>query len=261
MSQTMTRAYSFSERANLAFHPLAKKLFNLMEAKKSSLCVAADLTTANSLLQLADQIGPSIAIFKTHIDIVEDFTPQCITELQILAKKHNFILFEDRKFADIGNTVLHQYSGGIYHIADWAPIVNAHSLPGPGVVEGLKKVGAPKNNGLLLLAEMSSKGQLADEAYTKATVEMAKDHSDFVIGFICQKRLTDDPKFIHMTPGVKMAKAKDTLGQQYRTPEKVILEDQSDVIIVGRGITEAEDPSNEAEKYRQAGWEAYIKRM
>ena len=30
---------------------------------------------------------------------------------------------------------------------------------------------------------------------------MAEEHRDFVIGFICQSRLTSDPAFLHMTPG------------------------------------------------------------
>lgn len=30
---------------------------------------------------------------------------------------------------------------------------------------------------------------------------MAESHSDFVFGFICQHRLTDDQRFVHMVPG------------------------------------------------------------
>lgn len=39
---------------------------------------------------------------KTHIDIIEDFDQDLIHQLQQRSKEHDFLIFEDRKFADIG---------------------------------------------------------------------------------------------------------------------------------------------------------------
>jgi orotidine-5'-phosphate decarboxylase len=39
---------------------------------------------------------------QTHIDIVEDFDRDLVEQLQALAEKHDFLIWEDRKFADIG---------------------------------------------------------------------------------------------------------------------------------------------------------------
>lgn len=248
---------SFFKRANLTLHPLAQKLFKLMEQKQTNLSVAADLTKKKDLLDLADRIGPEICVLKTHIDILEDYTPDVSEELKRLAHKHQFLLFEDRKFADIGNTVMLQYERGIYRIAEWADLVNAHILPGPGIIEGLKKVGKPLSRGLLLLAQMSSSGALTDGAYAKKAVEMGEAHSDFVLGFIAQSKLTDHPGMIHFTPGIQMHEGTDSLGQRYTTVEEAICQRKTDVIIVGRGITGASDPFAAAKMYRSAAWECY----
>lgn len=231
-----------------------------MEEKQTNLCIAADVITKHELLTIADELGPEICVLKTHIDIIENFDDDLVIELQRLSEKHNFLLFEDRKFADIGNTVKHQYQNGIYHIADWSHLTNCHTVPGPGIIDGLKEVGLHKGRGLLLLAEMSSKGSLATGTYTEETLKMAETHKDFVIGFITQRQLLDDPCFINLTPGVNLAIEGDKLGQQYNTPEIVIGEKKSDIIIVGRGIYGSPNPMVEAKKYRHAGWQAYMER-
>lgn len=250
----------YSERAASCKSPVAKNLLQLMDAKKSNLALSADVTSAAELVALADQCGPEICMLKTHIDIIEDFTPALTQQLRKLADQHRFIIFEDRKFADIGNTVKHQYEGGIYRIADWADVVNAHSLPGPGIIQGIADAGRQKNRGLIMLAEMSSAGHLMSHDYQQATLKMAEQYADFVIGFITQHALSGDAHWINMTPGVKLESGGDKLGQQYITPEKAILDNGSDIIIVGRGILVANNPQIEAKKYREAGWNAYLKR-
>lgn len=252
---------TYQDRIPYATNSCAKNLLQIMANKQTNLAVSLDVTNSAELLQLTTLLAPYICVLKTHIDILTDFTPALTKQLTELADKHQFLIFEDRKFADIGNTVSLQYGAGIYHIAEWAHITNAHTVPGPGVIAGLKQVGLPKERGLLLLAEMSSNGNLARGEYADATFTMAQQHKDFVIGFIAQRKLSDDPGFIYLTPGVQLTAGDDALGQQYTTPQQVILQQQSDVIIVGRGIYQADDPIAAAKLYQAAGWEAYLQRL
>jgi len=164
-----------------------------------------------------------------------------------------------------GNTVVLQYSRGIYKIASWSHITNAHPVPGPSVVDGLASVGLPLGRGLLLLAEMSSKGNLAVGSYSEQGVEMALQRKDFVIGFIAMKRPPISEDFLILTPGVGLHSKSDGIGQQYRTPHEVIYESSCDVIIVGRGIFAGTDDlqqiARNAQAYRDEGWNAYQARL
>lgn len=249
----------YQANANSAKHPLLKKLWQIMADKQTNLAVSADVTNKADLLKLADAVGPHICVLKTHIDIVEDFDQDLLVQLKNLAKQHQFLIFEDRKFADIGNTVYLQYAKGIYRIADWADIINAHILPGPGIIEGLKKAGLNQGRGLLLLAQMSSKQNYFTADYTQAALTLAKGHSDFVMGFIAQEKLIDSPDFITMTPGISIEQSSDGLGQGYVTPDQAIAENDSDIIIVGRSIYASANPAAAAELYRYHGWQAHLR--
>ncbi|XP_066258478.1 uridine 5'-monophosphate synthase-like [Euwallacea similis] len=252
----------FLTRAHLAKNPVASKLFQIMATKQTTLCLAADLTDSTKILNLAEQVGPYICVLKTHIDIIEDFNENLLKPLKDIAERHNFILFEDRKFADIGNTVALQYSKGLYKISSWAGLVTVHSLFGRGVLDAIQGIESTKEMGVFLLAETSASDNLITDAYTKATLKLASEFPDLVAGIVCQNQLfLDQPGMIQLTPGVKIGDKGDTLGQRYNSPECVVVEKGADVAVVGRGITEAKDPVVAAKNYRDLLWQSYIKRI
>ena len=94
----MTSKLSYAARAERATeNPLAVYLLRLIAAKKTNLCVSADVNSTSALLRLAEEVGDSICILKTHADIVDDFGERTIKGLREIARRKKFLLFEDRK--------------------------------------------------------------------------------------------------------------------------------------------------------------------
>lgn len=217
-------------------------------------------------------MGPFIVVLKTHIDIVSDFSQATIDGLVKLSQKHDFLLFEDRKFIDIGSTVQKQYRGGALRIHDWAHIINASVLAGEGIIQALDQTitaAQTPDRGILILARMTSKGSLATGDYTTESVRIARRHPDTVIGFVASLQENDPAfsqtsigreDFVVFTTGINLATKGDTLGQQYETPAEAMSRG-ADFLIAGRGIYAAADAVASARAYQQAGWEAYLRRV
>lgn len=252
---------SFDIRAKQAENKAAKKLLELMSQKQTTLCLATDFTKTQEILDLVELAGPHIAVLKIHVDIIEDFQSNFVKKIKESAKKYNFLILEDRKFADIGQVVSYQVRKGIYNIVEWADFITVHSVPGNGIVDGVKKglEGISEDRGIFIVAEMSSKGALTTGDYISATTSNFKD-SDLVAGYVCQKNIFANPGFVQLTPGVQLNKSSDDLGQQYNTPEDVV-NSGGDLIVVGRGITKSENKLDAVLEYKKVLWEAYQNRI
>ncbi|XP_028044000.1 uridine 5'-monophosphate synthase [Bombyx mandarina] len=252
----------YEKRIDFATNLVARQLFNIMATKKTNLCLSADLTMTTGILDLLEKVGEHICMVKTHIDIIDDFRDDFVVRLKQLADRFNFLILEDRKYADIGHTVSLQYSKGLYKIGEWADCVTVHSLPGEGILKALNGSMNCITKGVFLLAEMSSEGNLITQQYKQETVSMASKYANIITGFVCQNKDTfQNPGLIQLTPGVQLECSKDDFGQIYKTPEKVVVENGADVIVVGRGITAAKNPEVQAVAYKDALWKCYIKRI
>ena len=244
---------SYETKLELVNHTFSKKLLEIAIAKKSNLIASADFITTKELLAFADAVGPHIAALKTHIDIINDFDPDTtILPLKDLATKHNFLLMEDRKFADIGNTQELQFSYGSYKISNWADLVTSH------VIGGSQSLDCFVNVGVVAILGMSSKGTLTDAHYREEALKIIENHSS-IVGCVAQTKIPEN--LLLFTPGVNLASSGDSKGQQYNTPEHVINNYHTDFIIVGRGIYSSNEPELEALKYKTEAWQAYQKAL
>lgn len=236
-------------------HPVAKKIASVMLDKQSNLTFSADVDKIDDLLGLADQLGPHIVVFKTHVDCLEDFSFSKILELKKLAQKHHFFIFEDRKFADIGYTAERQFRGGIYRIAEWADLINAHGLSGSTQIDALKSCVDPEQTALLLLANMSQDNSLFTQDYSERVVDLGQKHQDYVCGFIAPN-LRVPENFLNFSPGVHLQLKNDHLGQRYKHPEE-LARLGVDSMIVGRGILLSKNPVQAALEYKEASWKIF----
>jgi len=273
------------DRAKKAQNSITKKIFKLMQEKQSNLALSLDVSDKKFFFDILERCADQTLILKTHIDIIEGFNDQFINRLLTLREKYNFLIFEDRKFADIGNTVKLQYTSGIFKIIDWADIVNAHIFPGSGIIQGLRQAWkeSKRDQGLILLPQMTSRENLFTSQVMQKAVEWSQKYSDYVIGFIGaaeqENRETEEfknreikeqrnremslkrlrrlswPEFLIMCPGVKLEEVGDDFGQTYVSPQTAI-EQGADIIIVGRGIYQYDEPGKAAAEYRLQAWEA-----
>lgn len=233
-------------------HPVGRKLIEFALKKQSNLIASADVITANELLKLAEEVGDHVVALKLHTDIIKDFSFDLINQLRKIAKEKEFLLFEDRKFADIGNTQELQFKEGIYRIADWADMVTAHPIAGEESLKVFEHVG------VVAIVEMSSKGTLTDDYYITNALNVAEKASN-VIGAVAQRQVSEG--LLLFTPGVNLSSKTDTKGQQYNTPERVFKAYHTDFIIVGRGIYQSAHPKDSAEEYQTIGWKAYLESL
>ncbi len=240
---------SYEDKLKDAQHSVAQKILEIAIEKKSNLIASADVITTQELLDLAEKVGPNIVALKTHIDIITDFDQEkTILALKDIASKHNFLIMEDRKFADIGNTQELQFSYGTYKISNWADFVTSQ------VIGGYESLDCFRNVGVVAIIGMSSKGTLTDQNYRDEATKIALSHPN-VIGGVSQNLLPSE--LLLFTPGVNLADKGDGKGQQYNTPEHVFKNLKTDFMIVGRGIYKSENPEQASLQYKIAGWNAY----
>ena len=225
----------------------AKRLWDIMLAKNTNLCYSMDVAD----LDFVEEIADYICLLKVHLDIYHSSSHRDLQNLEAISTRKNFLILDDRKYADIGSIVAHQVSSNhIFGIKS----CTAHSIFGQSTLDGLRSV-----EGCFLIAQSSAQNNFITPDYTTRTHQLAESNQKLVSGFITQSRIGGEA-FLYLTPGVHLTETADDLGQGYRSVEDAVKRDGCDVIIVGRGIYKAQDRAVAAKQYRDLGWKYLIQR-
>ena len=190
---------------------------------------SADTGTMNNLFTGLDKYGSKIAVLKLHIDTFSDFSLENLLKLQEYKDKYGFMIWEDRKFADIGNIMKQQIRNSVYNYLDWVDMFSIHGLVGSesigAVVEEFKKIK------WVLVGQMSSCNNLIDESYTDKCIEIYNAY-DNIIGMVCQENLGNS--IVHIVPGISKHVTTDGAGQKY---SQMCEKSFADFFVVGRSIS------------------------
>ena len=201
---------------------------------KGKICIALDFREKDKILEFIKLLSNEVSIFKIHCDIIDNFDDDFINMLIKLKNKHNFLIWEDRKFSDIGYIVNYQVNYGVHKISQWADIITCHSTCGS------KSIPEIKNIIIFLVIELSCVGNLCDSNYIEKSVEIA-NNNDNILGVVCQHNpLHLNTNILKIVPGISTkSNLKDNFNQKYNN---VSNRQFADIFVVGRAITNSKIP-------------------
>lgn len=198
---------SYQEKQQKSRHEAAQRPLESSLKKKINLLVSVDLIRTEEILKLTQRIRDKIFGLKLQAYIISNFNKSFIQKFKDLAREKDFLLIEDRKLANIGNTRrLHLYQG-VYEIPSWTDMVSIYPIVRAQNLQSLKS----HEIGLITIVGMSSSGNLINDNYREKALKISLENPQ-VMKVISQQKI--DNFLLLFIPEVHLSVTGDDKGQQ-----------------------------------------------
>ena len=217
-------------------------------SQQSKIIVALDFASEGETMALVDRLEPSMCRLKVGKELFTHCGPALVKQLV----DKNFDVFLDLKFHDIPNTVAKACSAAA-DLGVW--MLNVHALGGEKMMSAARQTLSDDDSPLLIAVTwLTSSGQAELDALginaspQEMVLRLATQTKNAGFdGVVCsaqeattlRKEFGED--FLLVTPGIRLAGAKQDDQCRVVTPEKAI-QGGASYLVIGRPITQAEDP-------------------
>lgn len=210
--------------------------------------VALDFSTANEALEMASRLDPKLCRVKVGKELFTRCGPSIVEALQ----QQGFEVFLDLKFHDIPNTAAMAVKAAA-ELGVW--MVNVHCSGGLRMMQACREVlesfeKKPLLIGVTVLTSMERSdlsGLGLDVEPQEQVLRLAKLAEEAGLdGLVCSAQEAPALKAQHpslqlVTPGIRPAGSAKDDQRRILTP-KDAMKAGSDFLVIGRPITQAEDP-------------------
>lgn len=215
----------------------------------SPIIVALDYASPDAALDLSKRLNPAHCRLKVGKELFTRSGPQLVEKLQ----QQGFEIFLDLKFHDIPNTTATAVKAAA-ELGVW--MVNVHASGGREMLQAAREVlgnnaDRPKLIGVTVLTSMTQsafaetgyQGNIAD--HVDHLARLAFDSG--LDGVVCSAQEASRLKqqlgtdFSLVTPGIRPAWAQANDQKRIMTPAEA-MKAGSDYLVIGRPITQADDP-------------------
>ncbi|MBB1271646.1 orotidine-5'-phosphate decarboxylase [Psychromonas sp. SR45-3] len=212
--------------------------------------IALDYDNKQQALAFIEQLDPSTCRLKIGKEMFTHFGPEFVK--LVVAK--GFDVFLDLKFHDIPNTVAKAVKAAA-ELGVW--MVNVHASGGRRMMEAAKAILEPYGDKAPLLIAVTVLTSMDQNDLTELGIDLTPAEqvkrlatltkSSGLDGVVCSSHEAQELKallgesFKLITPGIRPAGSDAGDQRRIKTPKQA-LESGSDYLVIGRPITQAEDP-------------------
>ena len=229
------------------------KLFNIMNEKKTVLCLSLDVDSWDNGQKILELCGPYICMVKLHVALFDDWNNNSHLKLIELSNNHNFLIMQDSKLIDVPKISLKQILSSQYNISKWTDCITVSNINYLDIKNlfNENKITSKKNIPLELInvVEMNTKSNFFTQEYIKNTKRNI--YKNNISSIVSQRSFKDCGYSIRFSPGVVHNQndidlmKNNNIRSRYRSIKDAISKDLNHIVIIGSNIVNIKNESNE----------------